>query len=223
MIGTRAAQTRVFAVLVVLFAACTTALIAHVAIDVAGDVLLAHDTYDDLAHHSRGDVSAVLLAIGLAAIVRLLWTAVTEACFGRIAQRIRANEIVGSTPWRFVAATAILSVGALVSMELLDVVTGGGRIDDAGDLLGGSLLLGVSTTLAVGVLVAFALRAAVRLVTASQRTLVHAFVRLIALLTRLPFSSQRCARRRLAIVPIAHRSILSHRAGKRGPPPLLAR
>ncbi len=52
-----------------LASAFVAALVAHVAIDVAGDYLLAHDTYDDHAHGSRY-VASIALAI---AAIATLW------------------------------------------------------------------------------------------------------------------------------------------------------
>jgi hypothetical protein len=145
-----------------LVAACASALFAHVAIDIAGDYLLPHDAYDDVAHGSRvlvlGIVSAILTALALGALA----AAVREArgsldAFGRT---LRSWLDVGLL--RSLLLALVCSTLVLVAMECVDVRTAGGAIDDVGDLFGGSLLLGVAMIAVSSTLFVFASRAVVR-------------------------------------------------------------
>jgi hypothetical protein len=218
MVSRRALQTRLFAAFMVVLAACAAALFAHVAIDLAGDVLLAHDTYDGVDHYSRGEVLAGGLGAAATALLRMVWRALEEARIGRSAPRPRFEEIFGRTPWPFVPAVAALALPTLMTMELADVLGTGGRVDDLTDLLGGSALLGSGITTIAALLVAVAARRIARFIFSSHDVLVAAIGRLVVLLTRLnvPMGRRiaRSARRRAQ----RQRSILARRCGKRGPP-----
>jgi hypothetical protein len=192
--------------------------LAHVAIDVAGDFLLAHDTYDGLEHRSRSEIFSVALAFACASVLWLLWVAFQDARGGRGATRLSVDDLLGRGPWRFVAAVVALSLPALVGMEFLDVTSSGGRIDDLTDLLGGSAQLGLGLTSAAAVLVGLTVRRVARMLLASQRAFVAVVHRLIALVARVrPQGDARPPERALGR-QLGQRSILSRRSGKRGPP-----
>lgn len=59
-------------------AASVAALFAHVGIDLAGDVVLAHDAYGGLAHRSRSEVIAAALTLALG-VLMLVVLALDEA------------------------------------------------------------------------------------------------------------------------------------------------
>ncbi len=204
--------------LVVVFAACFAALLSHVAIDIAGDFLLAHDTYDGLDHRSRSDVFAFGLTIGIGALLRIVWGAIREAHTGRCRARPSFDDVYGSGPWRFVLLVVALTVPALAAMEAFDLVCSGSSINAAADLFGGSFRLGFAITIPVAVAAAFAVRFLSRLITASQHSLAVVFERLIALLARTTRPPQRRSQRRGAGAVRRNRSILARRSGKRGPP-----
>lgn len=73
-----------------LFVSLAAALVTHFLIDVLGDVLLAHDTYDDVAHASRqtGALASgafLLVTLGFAAVAALVAAFVTAVA--RVALR----------------------------------------------------------------------------------------------------------------------------------------
>lgn len=129
-----------------LFAASIAALAAHVGIDILGDVLLPHDTYDDIAHQSRAVMAYTALTIVCGVTIRLLFAALDAA---RAAPRSRsARAVVDARLIR--AYTALVVVAAfilLIGMEFVDLAAAGHPCDDVGDLLGGSIWLGVAVTL----------------------------------------------------------------------------
>jgi hypothetical protein len=125
-----------------LCAALFAALCAHNAIDLAGDYLLPHDTYDDIAHVSRtlfGGATVALVAVVLGIAFR---GAIHEAS-GREAAFCDALGALGpkDARWFFGIVTG-LTIVLVLAMQSLDCLLAGTEIDDIGDLFGGSLLLG---------------------------------------------------------------------------------
>jgi len=198
--------------LVAVAVAALAAALAHVAIDIVGDYLLPHDAYDDVAHDSRTVVATVAAALLLAGAARSLYAGVC-AVLGR---RAAAAAIRIGSPIVFMGAVIGMSVPLLLAMETIDALAARRDIDDLGDLFGGSIALGLGTTLAVAALVgvtayvvlrfflrtrAAVARAIGGLFQARERTSLHAFTTL--------------SRQRLLVVappaPTRH-------AAKRGPP-----
>jgi hypothetical protein len=137
-----------------LFAVAVAALaaaLAHLAIDIAGDYLLPHDAYDDVAHDSRTVVAAAAAAMLLAGAARSLYTSVLAA-LGRGGAPAAAIHV--GAPLAFIGAVTALAVPLLLTMETVDAFAARRDVDDLGDLFGGSILLGLGTTLAVAMLVA---------------------------------------------------------------------
>jgi len=199
-------------------AACGAALLAHVGIDVAGDFLLAHDTYDGLEHRSRCEILSMALAFACASVLWVLWVAFEDVRGERGATRLTVEDLLGRGPWRFVAAVVALSLPALIGMEILDVTSDGGRIDDITDLLGGSAPLGLGVASLTATLTGLAVRRLARMLLASHRAFVAVAQRLIALVARVrPQGDARPPERGVGC-QIGQRSILSRRSGKRGPP-----
>jgi hypothetical protein len=218
MFRTRALRADAFAVLMLVSAACVAALLAHVAIDLAGDVVLAHDAYDGLDHGSRSEALLVVLTLAVGALVRFGWLALDEARTGRAGARRSFEGTFGRGPWRFVFLVVALTVPVLMTMEVFDVVADGRRLDDVSDLLGGSSWLGMSVTIPIAALVAQTVRSIATLVMNSRPALVTVIGRLLALLAKpLPRVGQRAAERDARLLP-RRRSILARRSGKRGPP-----
>jgi len=118
---------------------------AHVGIDILGDYLVRDDTYDHVAHGSR--VLFTLAALGLAAGAGLyLFTAL---CAAASSIRVRARMLhlrAGSIAGAF-ALIALLALVTVPVMETIDTLRAGGDVDSLADAFGGSLLLGISTTL----------------------------------------------------------------------------
>lgn len=137
----------------VLCAAAAGAALAHLAIDVAGDFALAHDSYDNLAHHSRGLVSGVALAIAVFLAARGLRHCCEIALRNRArfpAMLSRTRELLGFT---FAAVAASLPI--VPAMEWFDGRLDGAPVQSLGAAFGGSLLLGaVMTALCVGLVAA---------------------------------------------------------------------
>ncbi len=132
---------------VALCAALGAALLAHVAIDAAGDYLLPHDAYDDIAHGSRGVAGAAFLGLLLAGVGGAARAAL---CRARGSVRILCEAVRSARPRNsaaFACAVLALALPLVLAMEGLDVALAGGTIDDPADLLGGSLFLGLSLTL----------------------------------------------------------------------------
>ncbi len=190
--------------IVPLCAAFAAAVFAHVGIDVAGDYLLPHDTYDDVAHGSRyvvlGAVAtllALMLGAGLAAAIREARGSVDA--FGRV---LRSSLELGRLP--FFVATLAGAAFTLVAMECADASLAGHAIDDLSDLLGGSLGLGLTTIALAAIACANLARALIGLVASIRRTLVHALA--IAFAT---FAA--CAAAARASRPRATRSFFARR------------
>jgi hypothetical protein len=145
----------------------SSALLAHLAIDLAGDFLLSHDAYDDVAHHSRESVFIVACVLAAIASWRTLCAVRAELRGSRGSLRAILHDSVPASCGRFVAAVAALSVPALLAMAGLDAALDGTPIDDVADLLGGSAALGLTCTLgsalAIATLAWTAIRALARL------------------------------------------------------------
>jgi hypothetical protein len=183
-------------VAVLLLAACTAALLTHVAIDVAGDYWLAHDAYDALAHHSR-----FATLIGISATILVLFgtiagCAVAEVRGKRGALRELLEALVGGSAAFFVARVVVASLLVLMAMETLDSLLGAGKIEDVADALGGSIPFGLAFALPISLIVALGTwklaRSMIRLsqpllrvVGALFRYLVRAGVRALPTLARI--------------------------------------
>jgi hypothetical protein len=199
-------------------AACGAALLAHVGIDVAGDFLLAHDTYDGLEHRSRREILSFALGFACAAVLWILWVAFEDVRGERGATRLTVQDLLGRGPWRFVAAVLALSLPVLIGMEFFDVTSDGGRIDGLTGLLGGSAPLGLGIASVTATLAGLAVRHLARMLLASHRAFVAVAHRLIALVARVRPQGDARRQERVAGCQIGQRSILSRRFGKRGPP-----
>lgn len=117
---------------------------AHAAIDLVGDYALAHDSYDNLAHGSRELVGGVALLIAVVLAARGLRNCCEIALANRtraVSASLRLRECIGY------ALCAIAASCALVpAMEWLDGRLDGDPVHNLGQAFGGSLLLGVLTT-----------------------------------------------------------------------------
>ena len=123
---------------------------AHVGIDVLGDYLVRDDAYDHVSHASRMLVSVIAVLLGSGVLVRAFGHMCDLARQQRYRTRMaRASRRAASA----VAGTILGATLAIVpAMELLDILRAGSDLDDLGDLFGGSLLLGLSVTIACAVL-----------------------------------------------------------------------
>ena len=154
----------------VLLAGATAAVFAHVAIDVSGDFLLPHDTYDGMDHHSRAVFIGI--AVVLAGIFALRFIA--EALGRRSVSLLPKRCGFG-----FVALVIASAIVALAGMEAYDALAAGVRIDGIQDLFGGSLALGTGWTAGIAVFIALLVRALISALTRWEPAIAAFFVRLL--------------------------------------------
>lgn len=161
-------------------AALCAALAAHVAIDVLGDYLLPHDTYDGIAHDSRALVVLGALGATLGALAALARATLRSARGSEHALCGALARLVPRSAAAFAAAVTVFTLAILAAMEGLDAALAGAPADDAADLFGGSLALGGGVALVCAAVSAalawFAVRRLARLPGALARALAS-FVR----------------------------------------------
>jgi hypothetical protein len=147
-------------ILLALCAAAAAAALAHYAIDVVGDFALRHDTYDGLAHGSREYAAA------LAAFFAVLSAARGLRVCCELAQRARGRiakpEITRASAASFAILTMVATGAFVPAMEWLDDAFAGLPLAQLDDAFGGSLLLGLATTLVCAAVVAAILYAVAR-------------------------------------------------------------
>jgi hypothetical protein len=129
-----------------LVAAVIAALSAHLVIDAVGDVALARDSYDMLAHRSR-DLAALALLSALVALgLRFVFAALDGSASRR---RIIYSLAPPRSRIAFIIAVCIAATAMLIAMESWDAFAATGTLNSLADALGGSPLLGLSLTLAL--------------------------------------------------------------------------
>jgi hypothetical protein len=202
----RARTSRFGLALLLLCSGLFAAALAHLAIDALGDVLLAHDTYDDAAHETR----SVLAAFALAALAAFALRHLVGALRGRSSMR----ALVPRAPAIFVLATVGVALAALGAMECLDATLAGQRLDDLGDVFGGSLALGATTLVVCAMSTAFGTIALLRALARATIAIVRAVRALTVASARGADLYARRARRQLR----ALRPAFALRSCKRGPP-----
>jgi hypothetical protein len=154
-------------------AAMLAALAAHVAIDIAGDYLLPHDTFDDDAHGSRWLASAVLATSALGTVWFLANAVLAETRGARGALRAALRASVPASAGAFVALVAAGALPLVIAMGGLDAYVAGARIDGLADLLGGSLPLGTTLTFALAAASGIGTHRLVGLLSRHQRSIVR--------------------------------------------------
>jgi hypothetical protein len=135
-----------------LCAAAAGAALAHWAIDVVGDYALARDSYDHLQHGSRELITAIALMLAAVLAVRGLGICCEIATIHRtrLVRPVMALRELLSV----VGASVGLSLAIVPGMEYLDGRLDGVPVHRLGDAFGGSIPLGVATTLVCAGLVA---------------------------------------------------------------------
>jgi hypothetical protein len=198
-----------------LCAASAAAALAHYAIDIVGDYALPHDTYDGLSHASRELLSGVALLAALALARRGL-----RACF-EIATSRRGNLPAASFSLRewagFVLAAFAGTAAFVPAMEWLDGCLAGVPVRALDDAFGGSILLGLATTVICAALVA-SLIYAIAFWLVSHRDDIVAII--VTLCRRSDAASRPCGRdlERGFLSPRRRRTAHALRLCKRGPP-----
>jgi hypothetical protein len=196
-----------------LIAAGLAALAANVAIDVIGDFALRHDTYDDTGHASRA-VAVLFVLAGLGVFGLRTVLAAADGRRGRAA--LERTLVAPRSPLPIVLGTALGALIAAIGMGVLDSLAAGGALDLADDL-GGSVLLGVVTTLPLALAAGWAAWAALRRVSASRDALVRAVGAMLE--TILAVRLDPVWRFVPAHAPLARRRYpFAYRTAKRGPP-----
>jgi hypothetical protein len=150
------------------------ALLAHVAIDVAGDHLLAHDTYDDDAHGSRYVASIALLFSVLVALYGYARAVVAETRGMHSVLRVSLRSSIPASSFACAALVVSLATPLLLGMARLDSLVAGAPVDDVTDLFGGSLALGIASVTLASLATAIGLRVFVALVARFHRSIVRA-------------------------------------------------
>jgi len=200
------------------FAACAAAVLAHVAIDIAGDYLLAKDAYDALDHGSRFGVSLLALVAAAGGLWAILRAALAEVRGSQGALRSVLRAAAPASPLRFLGIVALFSVPVLLGMAGLDAAVAGKPVDDLGDLVGGSFILaGTLLALCAG-LVSGAVLGFLRLLCRFHRTLVRVVEAFVRLALAFASAADPVAARREAGRARTHSSLRRCTSGNRAPP-----
>ena len=203
---------------VVALAALVAAAIAHVAIDAAGDFVLAHDSYDHIAHHSR---FIALLFAGVAAastLLVLVAAALRDARTDGAALARLVSSCAHRSRWLFIGGVALASLAALVGMESIDGWLDVGRLPTFADALGGSLVLGLGVVALSAWVIGEAAWRVLRFVNASHAAISKTLYRLLTMrdAAGVPQPTPHASVRTDRAAPRG--SVLASRAGKRAPP-----
>ncbi|HKU80631.1 MAG TPA: hypothetical protein VJP76_00575 [Candidatus Tumulicola sp.] len=202
-------------VALVVAAAAAAALIAHGTIDVIADYLVAHASYDDVpSHASRG------LVVGIGAIVAQI-----VALHGfRLCCEAAANRTLASAPlpgWRaaplFVGATVLLAAIAVPLMELFDSRLAGETLGGLSDAFGGSVPLGLGTTVVCAAAVGVAAFAFARWLLSHRDRIIAAIAGIIHFQAQARHTGLH-RRHAFGDAPICPRRVSALRRGKRAPP-----
>ncbi len=201
-------------------AAAAAAALAHFAIDVVGDYALPADSYDRVSHDSRGLISGIALVLAVFLAARGLRICCDIAAFTRSrilapVRRLKEGAVV-------VAAAVAGSIAVVPAMECLDGRIAGVPVHGLNDAFGGSLLLGLATTIVCAVGVALLVYGVARWLIShrdSIATIIGTLLRRIA--ERSGPSADDLTIQRLT--PRRRRTAHALRLSKRGPPePLFA-
>lgn len=207
---------RIGGILAVIAVAMLAAACAHMAIDALGDVLLEHDSYDDLAHDTRSVAGAIALAALLLAGARGMYEAVRCALGRAAARRVAVDLPLPAV----ISAVVVLAIPILIAMEAVDAILAGTPTLDLSALLGGSIALGLITTAATAALAAIGATTLLRWCCSTQALLVRIIV--ACCVTRPARCSAGIARRADGHVGAVPATVHGRHAAKRGPPLLVS-
>lgn len=197
-----------------LCAAAAAAVLAHVAIDVIGDYALTADSYDNLRHGSRELASSVAFVLAVTLAVRGLRICCEIAAANRARILLPAHRLRDQIG--FVLAAVAGAVVLVPAMEWLD-----GRVDGAPVLslsaaFGGSLWLGLGTTVLCAAVVALAAYGIARWLISHRDSIATIIETLLRRATGSD-SPSGYERARRVLAP-RRRTPLALRLSKRGPP-----
>jgi hypothetical protein len=223
-LGTAQSRTapRAFLVAVIVLSSLAAAAAAHFLLDFIGDFALAHDSYDGMAHGSRLLSFFIVIVLAAAGAVRLIVSALDGASASTAAFRVLVGPLLALAEWRLIAAVATGALAGVMTMQSVDSLLSGARIDDISDTLGGSAPLGVAVTLVVATAIGAAVSRLFRALAAAHDAIVEIVCSLLIDARRR--SGPACTMRTGVTLHSFARplSVLSTRAGKRAPPPLFA-
>jgi hypothetical protein len=191
------------------------AAIAHFAIDVVGDYLLVHDSYDQLRHGSRELVSGIALVVAalLAAHgLRICCEIATKNRARLMRPALRFREFAG-----ILGGAVVVSIATVPGMEYFDGRLDGSPVRGLTDAFGGSLLLGIATTLVCAAVVVLVVCALARWLIShrdSIATIIETFLRSVGDGVR-PSGYERVTQ---LFTLRRRRAIHALRLAKRGPP-----
>ncbi len=198
-----------------LCAATAGAAMAHYAIDVIGDYALARDSYDHVHHGSRDLVTGIALVFAAYLSGRGLWICCEIAAMNRARLRkpaLRLRETIG-----ILLAAVGASVGIVPGMEYLDGRLDGTPVLRFADAFGGSVPLGLTTTIVSATLVALLVYAVARWLIShrdSVATVIETLLRRLQGVVR-PSGYDLVAQ---LVTPRRRRAPNALRLSKRGPP-----
>jgi hypothetical protein len=195
-------------------AAASAAVLSHYVIDVVADYLVPHASFDDVdAHGSRGVIGAIAIAAAFV-LARRAFRLCCEAATDRDSQATPVpNWWIGAF---FAAATAAIACVAVPVMEIADARWGGAAIDGLDDAFGGSVLLGIATTVVCASLVGSALFAAVHWLLSRRDRIVAAMAATIRRMYAPSATPQYL--NRLGGIAVCQPRLVAIRNGKRAPP-----
>ncbi len=198
-----------------LCAAAAAAATAHVGIDIIGDYALAHDAYDNVPHDSRALVTGIALLLAFVLAGRGL-----RICC-EIAAANRARLPRPSFGWRerlgLILGAAMACAMFVPAMEWLDGRLDGVPVKELDDAFGGSILLGLTTTVICAALVASVVGAIARWLISHRDTIATMIETLMRRLAGVVRPCRHDLVRCLA-APRRRRTPHALRLCKRGPP-----
>jgi hypothetical protein len=195
-------------------AVCLAAAFAHIAIDIVGDYVLPHDSYDFIPHNSRDLVTAVGVAVAAVLALRGL----RLCCDVAVANRARlAAQPIGKLWYgAFTIVTIVAAVLLVPAMEVLDGRLDGAPVKELDDAFGGSIALGLGTTVVCAAIVAVLVLAAVRWLVSHRDSIATILVSLVTFDRSARSASIEL--RRYVVRPPKRRTAPALRRCKRGPP-----
>jgi hypothetical protein len=199
----------------VICAAAAGAALAHFAIDVIGDYALPRDSYDHLRHGSREMIAGVAFMLAAVLAARGLRACCEVAAANRtrlLRPGLRIREMLG-----MLAGAVAVSTLIVPAMECLDGRLAGVPVRELADAFGGSILLGIGTTLVCAAAVALLVCALAHFLI-SQRDSIATMIE--TLVGRLPAAVRPNGYDRvgLQLTPRRRRARTALRLAKRGPP-----
>lgn len=198
-----------------LCASTAAAALAHYAVDVVGDYALRQDTYDTIAHGSRGIVAGIALLVAALLALRGLRACCDVATAHR--GRLTAPAMSRGRIWTFVGASVFTTALLVPAMEMLDGRMAGDPVTGIDDAFGGSIVLGL-TVVAVCAAAVAAVVASVATWLVSHRDTIEAIVVSLLGRARRALAPDALERRRRGVRPQRVQTVHALRLCKRGPP-----